>query len=150
MDAIEGKAILYPYLIHIISVLYPYYIYVLIFAVIEKYSNNYKIVNWCWYKWYIYITSGINLYCSKMDSNIFFTIVKNTNAVKYSHFQANNLRHQLSLLAAILILIYFSNIFYTHILQNTFCLCPIYIYKSYIKSMFIDMIPISWIAIILI
>ena len=96
MDAVKGKAILYPYYIHI-----------LIFVVIEKYSNNHKIVNWCQYKQYIYIASKINPYCSKMDSNIFFIIIKNTNAVKYSHFQANNLGRQLSLLAAILMLIYF-------------------------------------------
>src|SRR6266702_1488513 len=93
------------YYIPISSILYLYYIQILTIAVIKKYSNNYKIINWCQYKRYIYITSGINPYCSKMDSNIFFTIVKNTNAIKCSHFQANNLRHQLSLLAAILILI---------------------------------------------
>ena len=42
-----------------------------------------------------------------MDSNIFSIIVKNINAVKCSHFQVNNLGYQLSLLAAILMLIYF-------------------------------------------
>src|SRR6266702_607009 len=95
------------YYIPILSILYLYYIQILIFAVIKKYSNNYKIINWCQHKQYIYIASGINPHCSKMDSNIFSTIVKNTNAIKYSYFRANNLRHQLSLLAAILILIYF-------------------------------------------
>ena len=47
LDTIESKAILYPYLIHIISVLYLYYVHILTFAVIKKYNNNYKIVNWC-------------------------------------------------------------------------------------------------------
>src|SRR6266568_4858579 len=107
LDTIESKAILYPYLIHIISVLYPYYIHILTFTVIEKYSNNHKIVNWCRHKQYMCIASGINPHCSKMDSNIFSTIVKNTNAIECSHFQANNLGRRLSLLAAILILIYF-------------------------------------------
>ena len=53
------------------------------------------------------IASGINPHYSKMDSNIFSIIIKNINAIKYSHFQVNNLRCQLSLLATILILIYF-------------------------------------------
>src|SRR6266702_488263 len=95
------------YYIPISSILYLYYIQIVTFAVIEKYSNNYKIINWCRHKQYMCIVSGINPYCSKMDSNIFFTIVKNTNAVKYSHFRVNNLGHQLSLLAAILMLIDF-------------------------------------------
>jgi len=41
-----------------------------------------------------------------MDNNIFSIIVKNTNAVKCSHFRANNLGRRLSLLAAILMFVY--------------------------------------------
>jgi len=41
-----------------------------------------------------------------MDNNIFSTIIKNINAVKYFHFRANNLGRRLSLLAAILIFVY--------------------------------------------
>jgi hypothetical protein len=86
----------------IISIIYPCYSRALIQLVIEKYSNQPKIVNWCRHKRYTCVASGINPYCSKMDNDVFSAIVKNTNAVECSHFRANNLGRQLSLLAAIL------------------------------------------------
>jgi len=40
LDIIKGIEIL-------LSLINLYYIYILTFTVIKKYSNNYKIINWC-------------------------------------------------------------------------------------------------------
>ena len=70
----------------VISLIYLYYSRALIQLVIEKYSNQLKIVNWCRHKRYTCVASGINPYYSKMDNDVFFAIIKNINAVKCLYF----------------------------------------------------------------
>ena len=70
-------------------------------ALIGSPLSTKSVVDWAHHKEQRSIASGINPFCSEMDSGLFNEIRKNTNAVEQTHYKSNSLGRRLPLLRAI-------------------------------------------------